>query len=703
MIRLDPLGGNSLNVRELLVASGFKKIENRNKADLVEDPDDKVQENDGEESLPRGISSVVDKHSKPGAGRRSTHHAQDDYDFEDEFIDDTDLMEPSEDFESAEADVDSGKVGKREFNSGSARDSKNWALNYSGNKHIADSNARWKGIVGREHAYEGFYISRGDIPLRPIKDKAKNSAPTKGSIDTLPVGDRLNGVGSCDAKDKLVGPEKLRKETRIISDSPETKQAGEGPTEKQMLQRIPDGAKQTEASKSEPGLKSGIAEDADRVPNLQDVAGGLSREPGIVENSVEKSIPASGSNKKRRASDNPTQTSSRIPEAVLKLLSDMRTLCLRLFAEKKPKVNECGELQEILHRLLSEARSSGIARLQSEKRIIVVQDDLWSRLSFLRTTRQNLETLGHALYWDEEERNAKEHVVVAEQKLRNALNSAQHNSQSVIWTAEVCEALYVWWKSRCALLNASNQLRDSNRQKSIRKVQSGWIAPLMKCCFADLNVTEDNIISNIRRIEDEKIQESRLRKEEERRERIAEREERKAKKLRIVEPKQQTPELVLSSKDKKLKTGPSAELLKLASVKQTLANAKGPSTALKQKNDARREALKSENKDDTSAMSEMDPPMKSSTISAPEVRASKVVLASRALASAAKPDGKAAAAPRPSTKPVFGRPSDKIGPVLQTDPSSVFASRSDSEGLQDISRREDRSDAHSNFEVIELD
>jgi hypothetical protein len=166
-----------------------------------------------------------------------------------------------------------------------------------------------------------------------------------------------------------------------------------------------------------------------------------------------------------------------------------------------------------------------------------VQDLLWTRLTFLRTTRSNLEALGYALHWDAEETLAKEDVRRKEEELQSVLDPHRGMSKALTWTPAVQEALYCWWKARCSLLDASNQLGDPGRQKSTRKAMQTWIPTLIRSCFASFEVTEEEISAMVRSIDDAKTAEARRRKEGERIERNAEKAERRAKRARETELK----------------------------------------------------------------------------------------------------------------------------------------------------------------------
>lgn len=690
-IHLDPRGGNSLNVRKLLVDSGyFVRVDEARKLEKAVNDDKIALADESAGALPKGIGAVVEKYSKPSVGRKSTHNAQDEYDFEDDFIDDTELMDAVEQTYSEFLHLESPKQSQADM-------SQNDEEEFYSNGFPSDDapHSRNTGIASKNNShlkprYSGFYICRGDIPLCAAEDHTKNKGASERTNEH--VDEDIRGIGFGGHEDEF--PSAL----------PTCTAAGD--VASLSATKVPHGKDLSDNSPREP-CGSGL--DGPQNAGKLDQAGENCSEHDAGSSGKRVTEPATGASaspaalpKKRRISESLNQEPERIPESIAPLLCEMKALCSSLFAEKKPRVNDCVELQEVLHRLLCEARSCGIAKLHSEKRAVAVDDILWSNLGFLRTTRQNLETLGHALYWDDEERNLKDFLAIAEEKLRAAVGTARQRDGHEIWTDEVREELYKWWKLRCSLLHASNQLRDQNRQKSLKKAQPAWFPQLLKACFSDVRVTEDDISLKIRDISDEKTQAAKLRKEEEKRERLAEREERKAKKQRLPDAKQQSFSANVKSEERKPRAGSSIDLLTLASVRPTASSLKPVSMPM-------REHIPRDSSSDrsTSGHPASGTSVKDSTTYdfGNQPKHSRIVLAGTALVSAASLEKKIAARQSSnlipdhsqSEKPFDGLP-ESIGI-----PSTHAGSASHPNPTLKTSTPVQPSTNTSDFEVIELD
>lgn len=224
----------------------------------------------------------------------------------------------------------------------------------------------------------------------------------------------------------------------------------------------------------------------------------------------------SGSGSKSVTAGKPTA------EAVIVQIERLSTLCTVKFGDRKPRLND-PRIQEQLHQVFCAAITSGTARLISDiakDRRVSLSDDVWSRVSFLRTKRANLETLGHALVWNAREKVALQMVENAATRLQLLLQKRcdaamlGDGARAMEWDLGADEAIYEWYKAKAEVLVAKNQL--GSRVKQVKKSMVTWVGGLRKQVFDGWSVSETEICDAIRRQEEKAASERRERGEKKR-------------------------------------------------------------------------------------------------------------------------------------------------------------------------------------------
>lgn len=223
--------------------------------------------------------------------------------------------------------------------------------------------------------------------------------------------------------------------------------------------------------------------------------------------------------KKRGRSDGPDPTGKfalgrALPSAVQAEVGAVVGLLTGLFGDKKPVLTD-GTLQDALQRLFQTARAHGAARLYSdiakENRRLAIADEVWAALRPLRTTRQHLETLGHALHWDAQEQAAEARVGAAETALVTlVVGKIAMNAEKPFACSAVHEALVQWYDERALLQGAKNQLAARGRGRPLKKAVTGWAAALVKVHFPGLKkISEQTVLDALKDAQEARKEEER--------------------------------------------------------------------------------------------------------------------------------------------------------------------------------------------------
>lgn len=623
-VHLDPHGGNVVNVRQLLVNKGLLRPRG---ADALPDAHTADERENGVDSATgdpdagvanpqntRGLASVIDKYSQPQhaappstPSKRGLTHPNDAYDVEDDFIDDTDLFDYEDEIEDDNHAEEEGEEESQvvALDSDIGEPQARVADETAGDSEPTPGQSKNMSVRRLEPVYAGFYICRGEIPLqttqkrkRDAKAAVQSNSPSskkqkhQRDIEPLQAAPPRESASAHKHASKNV-PESqknvydrtdgvpLRDPEPSARDNGESKRANSDTHVREPELGQAEKLDASIATATQKTISSHVATGKDIDPQPRPPVVGSDSGAAVASQGGEpqcKPPPASQrppqqpTVKKRRSLDSTTGALglTRLPPQVVERVETLKDLCAKVYADKKPRVNENVEVQEVLQHLLCSAREKNCAKLMPDKRSVSVSDALWSTLGFLRTTRANLGTLGYALHWAEEEKVARERVGSAETEMRNLLGSSagsedtpEHNRalKPVPWDIPLEQCLHKWWKCRCQLLEASNQLGDPSRQKSVKKAQPSWVASLAKSVFSEFKLTEDELAGKVRAVEEEKAREARLRREECRRQREAEKLERKAKKQRETDAKK------ASDVRPSLKGGVLMQLKKMASLK----------------------------------------------------------------------------------------------------------------------------------------
>lgn len=218
-----------------------------------------------------------------------------------------------------------------------------------------------------------------------------------------------------------------------------------------------------------------------------------------------------------------------IPAPVLAEIDKLAALCTQMFPGKKPKLQD-GAVQDQLHTLFESAMAAGVGRLHSDiakdNRRVALNDEIWTLLgAFLRTKRSYLENLGHALHFSAEEQAARRRVDAAEQALTTMV---QGREGPFMWDTALYDELHSWYRARCDLQMAKNQL--SARSRSLKKALLAWTPALCKSAFANKGLTDADLAAAVRRVGVWRAAEEKERRDAEKERRDAEKERRDAEK-----------------------------------------------------------------------------------------------------------------------------------------------------------------------------
>jgi len=117
--------------------------------------------------------------------------------------------------------------------------------------------------------------------------------------------------------------------------------------------------------------------------------------------------------------------------------------------------------------------------ISKENRKLTLNDELWSALKFLRTTRQYLEQLGHAIQWGAAEKRAVHQV----EEATSAVSAAAATAGDAAFMkgavgASMEEALQQYLRARIKRQDARNQLAAKGRTVTVRKAMTGWAGAL---------------------------------------------------------------------------------------------------------------------------------------------------------------------------------------------------------------------------------
>lgn len=511
-VSLDPSGGNQLNVRALLRAKGVRT----GHSDVEEDAIAAVEGGEEEEE-----------------GPRATRRGNDDYDYNDDFIDDDELVE--EDDEERERFLYMHTPRK----SHTHRDDDVFTDDALG---TADPYNAPPTVQPVDNA---FYVNRGEIRSRPKFNSVQKRLKPKTVESALASNNEQAQAQKNQASVKLPSADA---DARVLE-----KPTGR-PTANAKTGESIDVSAENEPDKATPGVvkrppKQQVLTVQGRLsikanPKSTDGAG----KRDVIQNTGMPSDGTSGvgvgseaGTKKRRVEESGSgaRNAKRLHVNIEKEISALQALCTELFGEKKPDLNDL-EVQSRLYTLFKEAMAHNAARLHSDvakdNRRVALSDELWGVLSkFLRTTRGRLERLGHALHWSEAEKVAQTRVENAEKDVVESIRAAVKKDNEVTnsnnnniagrveWTPELDVKMFAWYRARCDLQEAKNQL--GARPKSAKKAMVAWVQALHRTQLSNLNIMDQEIIDSFRRVEDERNAMERKRKEQEREARRRKRDE----------------------------------------------------------------------------------------------------------------------------------------------------------------------------------
>lgn len=202
------------------------------------------------------------------------------------------------------------------------------------------------------------------------------------------------------------------------------------------------------------------------------------------------------------------QKTSSFPPAVTTEIAKLQALCNERFGDKKPKLDDL-PLQQQLNNFFLAAINVGSAKLHSEikkdKRLVALDDNVWSVLSpFLRTKRASLEAMGHALIWSDREKLKASAANAAERTIASYVNDRRNPASTGVVALECTgpmeDLVFDWYTARTELLEAKNQL--ASRYKTVKKSLPGWALSLKRQALMECSITETDIIAMVRRVED---------------------------------------------------------------------------------------------------------------------------------------------------------------------------------------------------------
>lgn len=455
-VSLDPLGGNEVNFRAVLRAAALKwGASDAGAPDNVEAASDA----DG------GSESDADM----AAPKRQVAN---DYDYDDDFIDDDELV--VDDHDPQAVNTVAAVVAPEEH------------VLFTADAPLARDQA----LPVVQRVDPAFYVNRGDIRSRPRIESAQKKVRARlrrqqdaGKKTSNSEGDRggegKQNDGGANSKSKKSSPPL----------PPDAASAGNTNSNKRAMrqQALTPSGKLAKASSG--------------------ASGGAGANAQVTESAAKK-------RKKENSSSDGT-----VPDAVAAEVATLRETCTRLFGEKKPRLNDA-ELQMCLHAVFTTANKHGCARLHSDltkdNRKMALDNELWSAMSkFLRTTRQHLENLGHALHWARREQACNRVVSELERALCAMVgNKAGSDWSSNSFGAEIDALLVKYYNARCELLEAKNQL--ASRTRTVKKSLRMWAGALKRVAFSQMDQVNDDLLYDaLRRIDDAKVKEGKRKREAE--------------------------------------------------------------------------------------------------------------------------------------------------------------------------------------------
>lgn len=487
-VHLDPRGGNQINLREALR--------------LLNPPD--IPGTDSEASSTASSASVEPRRT-----------ALDDYDYDDDFIDDGDLVYDEEVPPTPTSSVDGSDLqspmGDDVIGAPDARGGKK---DIGGVDRENDQVGKAKQIQPKNvltHGFTTFYLSRGTLPAKSAIDTATPVLQPTSRLGNVVVD--FPPRARKRFEQQLAQYSAVSEDRPALPSSPRNNAVARGstPSISQGQHHIPTPtitmAPSSDANSPNNPSHESFPGNALLVPspNLGPNSGDVSYDSGtgVANDGLKTNVKRSNT--------------STIPEAVMVEIIRLRTLCTERFGDKKPK-NDDPPLQQQLNRFFRTAINTGSARLYSDvkkdKRVVALADEIWAIISpILRMKRANLETLGHALIWSDREKAAKSAVDFAESAISSLLTERRGGVpvDSVVpleWDKSLDELIFNWYKARTELLDAKNQL--GSRHKTIKKSLPVWVASFKKQALTGWSVAEADIIDAINRMED---QEGALRRE----------------------------------------------------------------------------------------------------------------------------------------------------------------------------------------------
>lgn len=461
-VRLNPDGGNKLNFREAL----------RLYLAPIEQQDEQAED---------------DEHDENG-DNEPRKNVLDDYDYEDDFIDDGEVIEdevaatpPNEENDTDVAMEDQQQPGK----------------------------APEKPPV--HHGFANFWVNTGNLPSKRV-----SAVPQPPSV--------LGNVVLEHVKLPAVAAEATAK-AKHSTNTAQVKLQG---------QKKGDGSK--------PGEGSQAGGNGTTTSNAGE---------GSKKTNPTNSASASNAAKSNSGRQSQTKGKV-VQQTVIEEIGKLATLCQTEFGDKKPKLSDpkVQEQLDVMFRAAIAAGVGKLfSDIAKDRRVVALADEVWNRLSFLRVKRANLETLGHALIWSAKEKGALGMVDKTENELekfmgdrRGLAGGTEGALMAVVFDNEVDTRIYEWYRAKSELQLAKNQL--GSRVKSVKKCVGGWVVGLKKTAFRGWSVAEGEIVEAFRRVEEVKMAQEKLRRENERQQREVERQRRESEKL---EKKRKREEMVAAA------------------------------------------------------------------------------------------------------------------------------------------------------------
>lgn len=426
-VRLNPLGCNQLNVRELLRLQ-YPAASNH------------TDESSGKEDQPKTRRRCV----------------VDDYDYDDDFIDDADVVE-KQPFHPLLSDR--YPLGKRYCEEDVPKHT-------SACGKISTPDHRGQEKPYQADGFGRFFVNRGAIPslseLKPLPTPPTPVGNVEVEGNTLPPSSTLVGSGSTSSKPSR----NLRNHSSTVKAKNST----------HHLQRH-----------------------CTTAPSLS------------------AQLPKKNASLRKSPSPASPELNCSLPPSVTDEITKLATLCQTEFGEKNPDLRD-SRIQQQLTVLFRAALSVKVARLFSgrtkNKRFIHVSDEMWTRLScFIRANRPTFQSLGHALHWKSKENDAKRRVEHVEHAIDSILEKQRSTCMDVCtatdgavqvgvsWTRALDEIMFEWYTAKVELQTASNQL--AAKICSIKKAFPRWVSTLKHMIFSGFAVVDQELVESVRRIERE--------------------------------------------------------------------------------------------------------------------------------------------------------------------------------------------------------